>query len=125
MQESRVNSDVIAKSETSSLIASSKVEGTPVYNSRGDSLGSICDLMIDKRTGKVAYVRMSFGGFLGLGQNYHSLQWEGLEYDWRQGGYVVNAETERLLSGASQSAGEYDLGRKIDAYFGIDRNPSH
>jgi PRC-barrel domain len=126
MQENGAsNSNTIARSETSSLIASSKVEGTPVFNSRGDSLGSIYDVMIDKRSGKVAYARLSFGGFLGLGQHYQALQWEGLEYDWHQGGYVVNAETERLLSGVSRDFVESELSHKIDEYFGINKSPRH
>ena len=51
--------------EIGNLIASSKVEGTAVYNTAGESLGEIDDLMIDKLSGKVAYAIMSFGGFLG------------------------------------------------------------
>ena len=74
--------------ETSSLIASDKVQGTNVYNAAGDNLGSIHDLMIDKVSGKVAYAIMSFGGFLGIGSQYHPLPWSVLKYDTRLGGYV-------------------------------------
>ena len=42
--------------------------------------------MIDKRSGKVAYAIMSFGGFLGVGEDYHPLPWNTLKYDTRQGG---------------------------------------
>lgn len=98
MQPTWNRSRDIAKSETSCLIASSRVEGVSVYNSRGDLLGSIRDVMIDKRSGKVAYAVMTVGGFLGLGQNCRALPWDGLEYDGYQGGYVINAETEHLLS---------------------------
>ena len=52
--------------------------------------------MIDKRSGKVAYAVMSFGGFLGMGESYHPLPWEVLDYDERQGGYVVDLDKERL-----------------------------
>ena len=52
--------------ETSILIAADKVQGTDVFNTGGDRLGSIHDLMIDKQTGQVAYAIMSFGGFLGI-----------------------------------------------------------
>ena len=52
--------------EIGNLIASSKVEGTAVYNTAGESLGEIDDLMIDKSSGQVAYAIMSFGGFLGV-----------------------------------------------------------
>ena len=56
------------KHETFNLIASDKVEGTNVYRSNGDKIGSIERLMLDKLSGKVAYAVMSFGGFLGIGQ---------------------------------------------------------
>jgi uncharacterized protein YrrD len=49
--------------ETGSLIGSDKVEGTNVYRSNGEKVGSIERVMIDKRSGKVAYAVMSFGGF--------------------------------------------------------------
>ena len=43
-----------ATQETGNLIASDKVQGTNVYNTAGDNLGAIHDLMIDKPSGKVA-----------------------------------------------------------------------
>jgi len=48
--------------ETHSLIASDKVESTPVYRSNGEQVGTIQRVMIDKLSGKVAYAVMSFGG---------------------------------------------------------------
>ena len=54
--------------ETHSLIASDKVEGTPVRRTSGDKVGTIERVMIEKRSGKVAYAVMSFGGFMGLGR---------------------------------------------------------
>jgi hypothetical protein len=65
----------IATDETSSLISSDKVEGTAVYDRRGEKLGSIHSVMIDNMSGKVAYAVMSFGGFLGIGDRYHPLPW--------------------------------------------------
>src|SRR5262249_842657 len=53
----------LEKRETSNLIGNDKVEGTPGYRSNGDSVGQIERVMIDKLSGKVAYVVMSFGGF--------------------------------------------------------------
>ncbi len=118
--------DDVAKSETPSLIAASKVNGTNVYNSGGDSLGSIYDVMIDKRSGKVAYAVMSFGGFLGMGENYHPLPWDVLHYDEQLGGYVVNVATERLQAGPAYDASETPewssgYGHEIDDYYGIPK----
>ena len=44
--------------ETGQLIAADKVTGTTVYNAAGDNLGSIHDLMIDKRSGRIAYAEI-------------------------------------------------------------------
>jgi hypothetical protein len=52
--------------------------------------------MVDKRSGKVEYAVMSFGGFLGIGDSYHPLPWESLDYDTRMGGYVVDIDRSRL-----------------------------
>ena len=82
--------------ETASLISSGKVMGTGVYNTAGDSLGEIHDVMIDKQSGRIAYAVMSFGGFLGIGERYHPLPWVTLKYDTRQGGYVVGLTREQL-----------------------------
>ena len=54
------------RSETQRLIASNKVEGTPVYKRDGEQLGNVYNFMVDKYSGQVAYAVMSFGGFLGL-----------------------------------------------------------
>lgn len=117
--------DDTSLSETRSLIAASKVNGTSVYNRQGDSIGSIYDVMIDKRSGKVDYAIMSFGGFLGLGEHYHPLPWHLLQYDQRQGGYVVDIDRDRLEGGPSYatsaspdwSTGVY--GQQVDDYYGV------
>ena len=48
--------------ETFELIGSDKVEGTAVYGADGNRIGSIERVMLGKRSGKVAYAVLSFGG---------------------------------------------------------------
>jgi sporulation protein YlmC with PRC-barrel domain len=87
------------RDETVALISAGKVQGTNVFNTQGDHLGEVDDIMIDKRSGKIAYAVMSFGGFLGMGNDYHPLPWNSLKYDTRQRGYVVGL-TRQQLEGA-------------------------
>ncbi len=87
------------KRETVSLIGSDKVEGTPVYRSSGEHVGQIERVMIDKMSGKVAYAVMSFGGFMGIGQDFYPLPWSLLTYNPRLEGYEVNI-SEQQLKGA-------------------------
>jgi len=63
------------------LIASDRVEGTPVRRSDGEKIGTIERLMIDKLSGNVAYAVLSFGGFLGMGQKHTPVPWARLTYD--------------------------------------------
>jgi hypothetical protein len=85
--------------ETVSLIGSDKVEGTAVYGSDDNKIGSVQRVMIDKISGKVAYAVISFGGFLGMGEDYYPLPWSNLKYDTNVGGYRVGI-TEDQLKGA-------------------------
>ena len=96
----------VATDETWDLIASDKVEGTAVYDRRGERLGSVYNFMVGKRSGQVAYAVMSFGGWLGMGESYHPLPWNTLTYDTDLGGYVVSLNKDRLRSAPSHKADE-------------------
>ena len=96
----------VAIDETDRLIASDKVEGTEVFNRAGERIGSIYNFMVDKVTGQVSYVVMSFGGFLGLGERYYPLPWKILTYDPQRGGYVIDIDREQLEQAPSYAAGE-------------------
>jgi sporulation protein YlmC with PRC-barrel domain len=82
--------------ETDRLISSEKVDGTAVYDRTGERLGTVHHLMIDKYNGHVEYAVMSFGGFLGIGEDYTPLPWRSLTYETRLGGYVVDVDRNRL-----------------------------
>jgi hypothetical protein len=86
-------------SETGNLIGSDKVEGTAVYGADQNKIGSIERVMIDKKSGKVCYAVLSFGGFLGIGDDHYPLPWQSLKYDTSLGGYVTGV-TEAQLKGA-------------------------
>jgi len=96
----------VPRDETDELIASDKVEGTAVYDRNGEKIGTVHNFMVGKRTGRVAYAVISFGGFLGMGGGYHALPWNTLTYNEKQGGYVVPADKERLRDAPTYQAGE-------------------
>jgi sporulation protein YlmC with PRC-barrel domain len=106
------------------LIAASKVNGTNVYNRAGEKLGSVYDVMLDKRSGKADYAIMSFGGFLGIGDSYHPLPWDQLTYDTNMGGYVVNLDRARLEGAPSYATSDTtawddpEYGRRVNEYYG-------
>ncbi len=91
---------------TGRLIAASQVSGTAVYNPKGERLGTIDDLMIEKVSGKTVYAVLSFGGFLGIGDRHYPLPWPELRYDVAYGGYVVNLDRDTLEAALSYAPGE-------------------
>ena len=109
------------KSTSHSLIAADRVEGTSVYNTAGEKLGTVEDVMIDKVSGKAVYAIMSFGGFLGVGERHHPLPWQTLNYDTKLEGYVVNLDKKVLENAPSYDRSREfswtpDYGRKVDEY---------
>ncbi|MGB3927507.1 MAG: PRC-barrel domain-containing protein [Sphingobium sp.] len=115
----------IATNETNRLIASNKVEGTNVYNRDREKLGSIYNFMVDKRSGKVEYAVLQFGGLFGLGSDYYPLPWDVLVYDTDQGGYLVNLDKTVLekaprYAGGSEPAFDRDYGREVYGYYGVN-----
>ena len=84
------------RSEMGRLIGSDRVEGTSVYGADRNKIGSIERVMIDKISGKVAYAVLSFGGFLGMGEDYYPVPWSTLRYDTNLGGYLVNLTKDQL-----------------------------
>lgn len=76
------------------LIASDRINGTKVFRPDGEQIGKIDHFMVNKRSGQVEYAVMSFGGFLGLGEELRPLPWAALEYDTGHEGYVVAAKDD-------------------------------
>jgi sporulation protein YlmC with PRC-barrel domain len=109
-----------------SVISSDKVEGTSVYNATGEKLGSIDDLMIDKRSGQIRYAVMEFGGFLGMGTDRYPIPWSMLRYDDGKGGYVVPLDKAKLEKAPKYSEDrmptyDADYDKRVNTYYGSNR----
>lgn len=89
------------------LIASDRVEGTPVRRSGGEKIGRIERVMIAKISGKVAYAILTFGGFLGLGQKHLPVPWGRLKYNPDFESYEINLTDEELQRAPFYEANEH------------------
>jgi sporulation protein YlmC with PRC-barrel domain len=87
------------------LISSNSVQGTEVYGQSGEHVGEIDHLMIERVSGRVAYVVMSFGGFLGFGKDFYPIPWNALKYDTTLDGYRT-AITQEQVQSAPRYAGD-------------------
>jgi len=97
------------KRASHSLIASDRVEGTPVRRSNGEKIGSIQRLMIDKLSGNVVYAVLNFGGFLGIGQKHLPIPWVRLKYDPDMESYLLDLSDKEL-----RGAPGYDATKDFD-----------
>jgi hypothetical protein len=83
------------------LISADKVEGTSVVNGKGDNLGHVSDIMIDKISGQVAYAVLKYGSVMGLGGKLFALPWDVLTYNTQYEAYVVDIPEDRLKNAPS------------------------
>ncbi|MGA9868217.1 MAG: PRC-barrel domain-containing protein [Acetobacteraceae bacterium] len=110
---------------TGRLVSVSRINGTSVYNTAGEKLGHVHDVLIDKVSGNAEYAIMSFGGFLHIGDHHHALPWKILTYDDDRRCYVVDIDRAQLEGAPSHAAGDTmawgdaTWGRRIDDYYGV------
>lgn len=78
------------------LISSEDVEGTKVFDKTGTKIGDVDHLIIDKISGRVIYVVVSFGGFLSLGHGHYPLPWEAFSYDTVLEGFRTDVSEQQV-----------------------------
>jgi sporulation protein YlmC with PRC-barrel domain len=91
------------------FIDSDRVEGTTVYTLDGKNIGTIKRFVIERQSGRIAYVVMSFGGFLDLGQEAYTIPWAKLRYDVDLEGYQTDITESEL-----RSAPRFDQAASLD-----------
>jgi len=78
------------------VLSGSSLKGDKVVNYQGEDLGKIEEIMIDLDRGRVAYVVLSFGGFLGVGDKLFAIPWQAFSVDTTQKRLILNADKELL-----------------------------
>lgn len=90
------------------IIESDRIEGTAVYDRTYDRIGTIKRLLIEKVSGRVVFVDVIFGGFLGIGSHHVTIPWDKLAFDTELEGYRTDL-TEAQIRGAASRFGENDV----------------
>jgi hypothetical protein len=62
--------------------------------------------MIDKLTGRIAYAILSFGGFLGIGEDHYPIPWSMLTYNEKPDGFQLDVTEEQLKNAPKIEQGE-------------------
>ena len=80
------------------LMGADTLVGNDVYNPKGEKLGDIKEVMLDMRSGRVAYAVLSFGGFLGMGEKLFAVPWNALTLDTATKSFKLNVDKDRLAT---------------------------
>lgn len=87
-------------------ILSSRVIGKSVRDAKGDRIGKVEDIVLDKMDNRIMFAVIGFGGVLGVGEKFHPVPWNLLDYDPEQECYVVNLTAEQLKAAPADSINE-------------------
>ena len=78
-------------------LAVSSLIGDNIFNPAGDNLGKVKDIMVDITEGKIEYVVIEFGGFLGMHQKYFAVAWQALTIaKEHRNAFILNETKESL-----------------------------
>lgn len=77
-------------------MAASKLDGNTVFNSDDNDVGKVKEIMLDTRTGRIAYVVLSSGGFLGMGGKLLAIPWHALTLDAQNNCFRLSMSSERI-----------------------------
>jgi len=107
------------------VLAASTLDGDKVRNSAGESLGTVDDIMIDIPSGRVAYVVLSFGGILGLGNKLFAVPWDVLRVDEDEKCFILNIDKRTLETAPGfdkdnwPDMADSEFGTRIFSHYGV------
>lgn len=106
---------VAPKAAGDELVTANALFGDKVVNSRNEPLGTITEIVLDMALGRLAYVVVALGGFMGVGEQLFVIPWSALVRDAANRRFVLDADRARLAaapaveftreSGGSSTAG--------------------
>ena len=106
------------------LMGAATLTGDSVVNQQDEDLGDIKEIMLDMRSGRVAYAVLSFGGLLGMGDKLFAVPWIALTLDTVNKRFVMNVDKSRLASApgfdkdAWPNMADASWEKDIHAYYG-------
>lgn len=106
------------------LMGADTLIGDDVYNHSDEELGDIKEIMLDMRTGQIAYAVLSFGGILGMGDKLFAVPWERLTLDPVNKRFLLNVEKGQLKDAPGFDKNNWpDMGseawnQQMEAFYG-------
>lgn len=78
------------------LMGANTLIGDSVCNFQEESLGDIKEIMLNVKTGTIAYAVLSFGGVFSIGEKLFAVPWSALTLDTENKRFVLNISKNRF-----------------------------
>jgi sporulation protein YlmC with PRC-barrel domain len=107
------------------FIPTTRIEQYDVVNKKGQDMGQVQNFVVDMVAGRIAFVIVSFEGFLGISDKWFALPWEILTWSVENKKFILDMpkETFRAAPGLDKTKwpGEinFDLVAKTYSHFGV------
>lgn len=114
-----------AGSNASLLQKASDLIGKSVINPQRQDLGKISDIMIDPSTGRVAYMVLSSGGFLGMGGKLYAVPLSAFHPVPGQDKLALNIDKDKLMNAPGFDTSHWpnmanrEWGTQVHQYYGV------
>ena len=95
------------------LALAQDVRDEAVKAANGDILGKIDRIMIDPASGRVAYLLLLYGGFLGIGEEWVPIPAQAIAWSNPAGGYVLKDNVAQPEQIAGSEHGDDDLSTQV------------
>lgn len=80
------------------LMGADTLIGNHVHNLKNEQLGDIKEIMLDMRSGTIAYAVMSTGGVFTLGEKLYAVPWAALTLDTVSKRFTLDIDKEQIES---------------------------
>jgi hypothetical protein len=78
------------------LLTATSIIGDKVENKHGEKVGKIKDIMLNIQEGKIQYIIMEFGGFLGMGEKLFAIPFYAFKVNPDKKDFILDIEKEFL-----------------------------
>ncbi len=107
------------------VMSAGTLAGDDVYNRDEEHIGTVKEIMLDLTAGKVAYVVLSTGGFLGLGDKLFAIPWQAFEIDEANHRFILNVDKQKLENAPGFDKDDWpdlsseEYGTQVRDYYGF------
>lgn len=111
-----------------SILSSDSLAGDPIKNRDGEKIADVKDMMIDLRTGRVAYIVVAYGGIMGLGDKFFAVPWSAVNVDQQDHSLIIDLDEEVLKKAPGFDKDVWpdfssaDWNRQIHEHYGLTQD---